>query len=281
MRLAIISDVHANLEALHATLHDISTRAVDGIVCLGDIVGYNANPAECIALLRNHGALCVAGNHDRAVCGQITTDGFGVLATRAVLWTLGKLGPDAMSFLAELPLKAVIADRLIAVHGALHPETGCEMVRLDNDDQRRASFDALVKHPSKARMCAFGHTHLLGIFELRGSMVRSLAGDEIPLSENGYYLVNPGSVGQPRISDPRATYLILDTARWIITIVRVEYDRSVSLAKARRAGLRPPLSFLPAPVRAMMRRGVSALGLYDVVKKGWIAGSHGRITNNH
>src|SRR5262245_43284381 len=122
MRMAIISDVHSNLEALRATLDDISTQGTERILCLGDIVGYNTDPAECIALLQEYGAVCVAGNHDRAACGQIPTDDFGFVGTRAILWTRRQLGPEALSFLAGLPLKAEIGDEVIAVHGALHPE---------------------------------------------------------------------------------------------------------------------------------------------------------------
>src|SRR5262245_45722156 len=130
MKLAIISDVHANLEALHATLQEISARAVDRIVCLGDIVGYNTNPAECIALIRKHDALCVAGNHDRAVTGQCATDGFGHTAIRAVKWTRPRLGPDALAYLAARPLTASTPNHLVAVHGALHPDPGQEIVPL-------------------------------------------------------------------------------------------------------------------------------------------------------
>src|SRR5215471_7515284 len=100
MKLAIISDIHANMEALRATLQHVSAQTVERIVCLGDIVGYNANPAECISLLRASDVLCIAGNHDRAVTGQITTEGFSHAAARAVSWTRQRLGSDAIKFLA-------------------------------------------------------------------------------------------------------------------------------------------------------------------------------------
>ncbi|MCP9234046.1 metallophosphatase family protein [Mesorhizobium sp. LMG 17147] len=274
MRLAIISDVHSNLEALQATLDDISAQAADRIICLGDIVGYNTDPAECIALLQKKGVACVAGNHDRAVCEQITTDDFGFVGARAILWTRRRLGSEAVSFLAGLPLKAEISDELIAVHGALHPEKGCETVRLDDDERRRQSFEALMKHPSGIRICAFGHTHRLGVFEWQDSVPRQLHGDEINLKEGAFYLVNPGSVGESRTSDPRATYLVLDTARQAIEVKRVSYDWSVPLAKKRRAGLMPPLATLPQPLRAALRRYLVVLGLYDAVRK-WQVSSLG------
>src|SRR4029453_18067663 len=154
MKLAIISDIHANLEALQATLQDISAQAVDRIVCLGDIVGYNANPAACISLLRESDVLCIAGNHDRAVTGHITTDGFSHAAARAVAWTRGQLSADAIAFLGGLPLKLRIDNHLVMVHGALHPQFGCEQVRLVNDDLRRLSFEPSAPDPSGALFCA-------------------------------------------------------------------------------------------------------------------------------
>lgn len=146
--IAVISDIHANLEALEAVLAEIRRERIGTIVCLGDIVGYNADPSECIRRLRNAEAVCIAGNHDRAVTGQITTEGFNPLAARAVDWTRDRLTPDELNWLAALPLKTVIDDRLVAVHGALHPDMGCELVRLNTDEKRLLSFQALAAHPS-------------------------------------------------------------------------------------------------------------------------------------
>ncbi|MGO4573224.1 metallophosphoesterase family protein [Microvirga sp. 2TAF3] len=254
MRAAIISDVHANLEALQSTLRDISTRNVDRIVCLGDIVGYNANPAECIELLQGINALCVAGNHDRAVTGQITTEGFNETAAKAVHWTRRRLGDEACRYLAELPVQASLSNRLVAVHGALHPKEGNETVRLDNDERRRLSFEALVAHPSGARVCAFGHTHQLGIFELRNGFVRKLTDDHISLQEDGWYLINPGTVGQPRTTDLRATYLVHDSTHNTVTTHRVDYDATIPFAKTRRARLVPIWSSLPEPAQVSLKR---------------------------
>jgi predicted phosphodiesterase len=269
MKFAIISDIHANLEALRATLQHISERPVDRVVCLGDIVGYNTNPAECVALLRQVDPLCVAGSHERATCGQITTYGFGDVAARAIAWTRGRLGSDTLEFLAGLPLQLSIQDHLVAVHGALHPDTGCELVRLDNDDRRRLSFNALAAHPSRARVCAFGHTHHLGIFELRDGVVRARTGDEIALHDDAYYLINPGTVGQPRVADRRATYLVLDVARQVVTAHRVKYDFSVPVAKTREAGLLPRFSSLPMPVRDSLKRAARSIGVYGHLRSAY------------
>src|SRR5215211_7505063 len=208
MKLAIVSDIHANLEALRAVSAEISAHAVDRIVCLGDIVGYNTDPAECIAVIRQLDAICIAGNHDRAVTGQITTDGL-----------------------------------------------------------RRQSFAALAHHASRARICAFGHTHRLGIFEFEDGVMRQCSGDQVPLRADAYYLINPGSVGQPRTADRRASFLILDTTRRVVTVHRVSYDAAAALAKTRRAGLMPAFSFLPRPLRNSLRWAVRAVGLSEVVKR--------------
>jgi len=270
MKLAIISDIHANLEALQATLQQISAQTVDRIVCLGDIVGYNANPAECISLLQEFEVVCIAGNHDRAVTGHITTEGFSHAAARAVAWTRGQLDADAIAFLAGLPLKLRIDKHLVAVHGALHPEIGCELVRLTSDELRRLSFKALAVDPSGSHVCAFGNTHRLGIFEFRDDEVRARAGDEVFLREDAYYLVNPGTVGRPRTADSRATYFLFDVARQVISVQRVAYDASASRAKSRGAGLLDRSSFLPAGIRTSLKWGAQALGVYDRMKRaGW------------
>lgn len=261
MKLALISEVHANLEALRSTLDDIALQSPDHIVCLGDIVGYNTHPHECIRLLREAGALCVAGNHDRAVCGQITTETFSNTATRAVAWTRKHLTSDDFTFLAGLPLKAVVEAGLIAVHGALHPDIGCETVRLDNDERRALSFAALVAHPSGARICAFGHTHEIAIYELRNGRTVLRPEQEVRLRDDAYYLINPGTVGAPRGTDRRATYMMLDLARRTLTIHRVAYDESVPFAATRKAGLAPRLWFLPTPLRAALVSGWHAVRL--------------------
>jgi predicted phosphodiesterase len=265
MRLAIISDIHANLEALQATLRRIGADRIDRIVCLGDIVGYNADPAACVDEIRRSGALCVAGNHDRAACGQITTDGFSPTAARAIAWTRSRLAADAVDFLAGLPLTRCIDGSLVAVHGALHPDTGQELVRLDNEERRKASSEALLSHSSGARVCAFGHTHVLGVYAYRRGLPQSTDAEEVALRDDAVYLINPGSVGQPRTAEWRATYLVLDTARQNVSVRRVEYDVQSAFAKTRAAGLMPRAAVLPS-VRAGLRWGARAAGLHNFLK---------------
>lgn len=272
MRIAIVSDIHANLEALQAVLAVIAEEGVDRLVCLGDIVGYNTDPAGCVALLREAGALCVAGNHDRAVTRQIGTDGFSARAIRAVSWTRRRLAPDVAAWLSALPLKATVENHLVAVHGALHPDTGCELVRLDSDEKRRLSVEALIAHPSGARVCAYGHTHRLCVHEYRDGAIRahdlSQGAGELALRPGSHYLVNPGTVGEPRTAERRATFLLLDTERQVLSVRRVAYDESVPFAKTRLAGIRPRrLAGLPGPWRAAIKTGLRRVGLYEALLK--------------
>jgi len=267
MRIALISDIHANAEALGAVLVRIAVEDVDRIVCLGDIVGYNTDVAACIALLRRAGALCIAGNHDRAAIDAIGTEGFSGPATRAIGWTRKRLDPDSRAFLSGLPLKATVGDALVMVHGALHPDHGCELVRLDDDAKRTLSFDALADHPSGARICAFGHTHRPGVWERCGGVTRRLEGDSVPLRRNALYLVNPGTVGEPRGTDSRASFVILDSGSNRVAFHRVAYDRRVTLTKTRQAGLACRFAGIPAPVRMRMIGVLRGLGLYEWLKR--------------
>ena len=244
MRLALISDVHANLEALEATLADIAAHSVDRIVCLGDIVGYNTKPAECIALIRAPRFLCIAGNHDLAVCGRITTRKFR--AAGSARRRLDPAAPDAptnLAFLRGLPLKADIGGQVIAVHGALHPETGCESVRLDNDERRMLSFEALMAHPSGARICAFGHTHRAGVYELRNGAAVDAAGSGHSAARRRLLPDQSRHGRRAALRERRATYMILDLERRTVTMRYVDYDASAVLARqggeAARLACRP------------------------------------------
>ncbi|MGA1858164.1 metallophosphoesterase family protein [Azospirillum sp. 11R-A] len=275
MKIALISDIHANLEALQATLDAIRAEGAERIVCLGDIVGYNTDFAACIALLRQSGAVCIAGNHDRAVAGLIGTDGFSGPAARAVAWTVARLDEDSRAFLTGLPLTADVDGTLVAVHGALHPEVGKELVRLDDDGKRALSLRALAAHPSVARICAFGHTHRAGLWEWRDGAVHAVALDGglndravlgAELRADGLYLLNPGTVGEPRGADARACFACYDTAARRVTLHRVAYARRAALAKTRRAGLAPRFAAVPAPVRMKLIEILRLLGVYEWLK---------------
>jgi len=250
MRIALISDIHASIEALRATLLDVAAMRVRRILCLGDVVGYHADPGACIALLRDAGAQCIAGNHDRAVAGLRGTEGFSADAARAVAWTRERLDDGALAWLAALPMELCIEGRLLAVHGAPTEAGPCDMTRLDDPARRRAAFLALEQHQCGARLCAYGHTHILGVHAWDGRAERALPGESVTLEPGALHLINPGAVGQPRGAEQRATWMILDLARLTVDLRRVAYDRDQTLAKARAAGLVAPASRL----RAVLRR---------------------------
>lgn len=267
MKLALISDIHANLDALQATLADIAVRGVDRIVCLGDVVGYNTQPSACIALIRRADAICVAGNHDLAACGRIATRDFSATAARAVAWTQQRLSRQDLVFLSGLPLKAAIEGRLIAVHGALHPAADCATIRLDNDERRMQSFQALIADPSGARICAFGHTHHAGIYEFRNNRAALRPEQNFRLQDDAYYLINPGTVGQPRERDRSASYMVVDLTARSVTLHRVAYDAAATRAATRRAGLAPAFAFVPAPVRGGIAASLRALRIDRPVRQ--------------
>lgn len=258
MRIALISDIHANLEALRATLLDVALLRVRRILCLGDIVGYHADPGACIALLRDAGATCIAGNHDRAVAGLRGTEGFSADAAHAVAWTRARLDEGDRAWLADLPSEHCIDGALLAVHGAPTLAGGCDMTRLDDPARRRAAFRVLARHPCRARICAVGHTHILGVHAWDGTVERTLSGDTVALAPDALHILNPGAVGQPRDAEWRATWMLLDLACRTVTIRRVAYDRDSALAKARLAGLIPPRSRLRAALRRVRRLGQRA-----------------------
>jgi len=268
MRIALLSDVHANVEALLAVRHDLAGKAADRILCLGDIVGYNANPAECLEVLAEMGALCIAGNHDLAVTGRITTEGFTATASRAVAWTRAQLSPAQVAALAALPTELRLGD-VLAVHGALRPDgTGCTTTRLADELAQRACLAALAASGGGARICAFGHTHHAALVILREGRLAVQETATASLAPGALHLVNPGSVGQPRTADRRAAYAVLDTARRTVALYRVPYDDAAAQRKTRAAGLAAGAGVpLPAPLRAALAQGLRATGLYEAARR--------------
>jgi predicted phosphodiesterase len=266
MRVALISDIHANVPALRAVLDAIAAQKADRIVCLGDVAGYHTQPGACVRLLQQVGALCVAGNHDRAVIGAMEMQGFSPHAQRAVAWTQARLDDATRDFLAALPLKRAIEDTLVAVHGALHPDVGCEWVRLDDDAKRALSFDALAAHPCGAQVCAFGHTHRPGVWERSAGAIRFVGCDTVTLVSGALYLVNPGSVGESRDDDRRASFALFDSQAGSIAFHRVVYDRSWVMAQTREAGLIAPqrLPWLNEDRRTRLKATLRRWRVYDV-----------------
>jgi predicted phosphodiesterase len=254
LRYAVVSDVHASLEALRAVLDAARDEGARRVVCAGDLVGYHADPDESIELLRRHDALSIAGNHDRVAAGLAEPEGFGAAARRAIAWTRGRLSPEGRAYLARLPISLTVDRGFLLFHGALHPVPNVEL-HLSNDARIARSIQALQRGPWGVRLAFFGHTHRGAVHEARGRAWRSLEGPMIELVAGRYYLVNPGSVGQPRDGDPRASFLVYDDEAETLRFHRVPFDRSACLAKAEREGLLPrptgPLALLSALTRRL------------------------------
>lgn len=224
MLLRVLSDIHSNIQALEAVLADPPGREADATVCLGDIVGYGADPSSCVDAVRDGGWLTVAGNHDSGVTGGTGLDWFNPMAAVVIRWTRDRLDPARHSFLSALPLTAV-SDRFLLCHSyPPDPE----------------SFD-YVTHPAQARECCrrfpgrvmlTGHTHTPMLWTCRGGMDPSGHG---VLPETCVFTA--GSVGQPRDGDPRAAYALLDTDTMGFRHMRVGYDTEAAAAAIRAAGL--------------------------------------------
>jgi len=222
MRIMILSDVHANLAALEAVLRHANAHGTpDAFWCLGDSVGYGPQPAECVARLKELGALWVAGNHERAATGAIGTEEFNPDAAAAAIWTKGRLSDGARAFLDTLPETTEDGDFTL-VHGTLRwpiwEYLYSHEVALDHLTLQRTPFSLV------------GHTHVpLLVMEDGASpqgceLYRLDDGDEVKLKREGKLVINPGSVGQPRDGDPRAAYAVYDTEGESVVLRRVEYD---------------------------------------------------------
>lgn len=236
MKYAVIADVHANVEALRAVLDDIARERADRIVCLGDFVGYNASPNECVELSRSRGVRAIAGNHDRAAIGEKDTARFGPRARRAIEWTKAELVGEHRDYLAALPSSDLIDGRFFVVHGALHPEPNDDL-HLSNEARVRRSISELATGRFGSNVCFFGHNHRAAVYEYRKENLRRIGGRETTLVPDAHYLVNPGSVGQPRDGDWRAAYALFDPDRGKLELRRVAYDARSNELRSLAHGL--------------------------------------------
>ena len=236
MRIAIVSDVHANLAALEAVLrHAEADGPIDGVWCLGDTVGYGPQPSQCVARLREAGAVAVAGNHDRAATGKMGTEEFNPDAATAALWTRDHLAEDAAAHLDGLPEVARPSEEFTLVHGTLRWPLW----------EYLSSYEAARAHLERQEtpFSLVGHTHvpmLVGEgaeFEHGCEMDYLEDGQSVPLTEERRLVVNAGGVGQPRDGDPRAAYALFDAEARKVTIHRVEYDIKATQALMEAAGL--------------------------------------------
>jgi len=234
MRIAVIADIHANYEAFEAVLDRIEALRVNKIVCLGDIVGYGANPNECVDLVRDRKIKSVMGNHDACAAGLEEPDGFNPLARSALFWTRENLKEEKGLFLMTLPRELRVIDFHL-FHGSM-----CNLNRyiLGKSDAIE-NFLLLSKLPGDSVNGFFGHTHVRTVFSIGKAGVETEEALELSLSPDKRYLINPGSVGQPRDGDPRATFLVYDENERRVTFHRVEYDVKACQKKILSAGLPP------------------------------------------
>ena len=233
MRFAIFSDIHANLEALEAVLADAHQRKCTHFVCLGDVVGYNANPHECLERVRELDCPTVKGNHDeQASISRFPTD-FNQLAERAIKWTRDKLTEKDKQWLRDLPFQKQVRDFAI-VHATL--DTPEQWGYVFNNLDAAASFT--YQHTT---VCFFGHTHVPMVF-IRDEGVRREKIEHIRVEPTKKYFINMGSVGQPRDGNWRAAYCTYDIENNLVEQLRVKYDLAVAQKKIIKAGLPRPLA---------------------------------------
>ncbi|TAK99244.1 MAG: metallophosphoesterase [Verrucomicrobia bacterium] len=233
MKYAIFADIHANLEALHAVLVDAKSQGCTRYACLGDIVGYNADPKECLDIVRGMEMPCVKGNYDEYCSSDVALDGFNPKAAEAVEWTRQQLTEEDRRWLRELPLVAEV-DGFTIVHAMLDAPARWGYV-----------FDKLAAATSfnhqSTPICFFGHTHVPVAF-VRDSMVRGGTYSKFKIEAGKQYFVNPGAVGQPRDGNSKAAYVVYDRNQQTVELRRVDYDIPGAEGKIKAAGLPPRLA---------------------------------------
>jgi diadenosine tetraphosphatase ApaH/serine/threonine PP2A family protein phosphatase len=235
-KIAIVSDVHGNLPAFRAVTEDIESEDVDETWCLGDLVGYGAQPDECVALARETCALTLAGNHDLVVIDRLPIAEFSSAAAAAAEWTRGHASEETLEFLRGL--EPLDTGKAIGLFHASPRDPIWEYVL--SSWQAEECIEEM-----EARVGAVGHSHVALFFHVNGSDevkgAQVPGGTELDISE-GRWLINPGGVGQPRDGDPRAAWLLLDTDNWTAAWRRVEYPIDEAAAAIEAAGLPPVLA---------------------------------------
>jgi len=225
MRYLVLADVHSNLEALEACIEDAQKHDYGRILCLGDIVGYNANPNECIELLRKNEAICLMGNHDAACAGKLSYDWFNPFARQCIEWTIKELSGKNKRFLASLPV-FFSCKWLFAVHGTPNNPIEEYMDEKKAMAAMRTVFENVV-------LCA--HNHVPFKVEQNAKLVPLPGNKKIKLNKR--IVVSMPAVGQPRDFDPRAGYGILDFEKKTLQIIRISYDLEKAASKVKSAGL--------------------------------------------
>jgi len=228
MRIALFGDIHANLEALEAVLQDASKQGCTDHVCMGDIVGYNADPFACLEIIRTNNWPVVKGNHDEDASGDHCLDTMNPVAASALAWTRQQLNEDQRTWLRNIRMVRQVEDFTV-VHSTLDQPQSWNYVTNKFDAMSNFSYQF-------TNLCFHGHTHVPRIF-IRDSRVAEVEGDSIVIESGMKYFINTGSVGQPRDGDWRACYAIYDIPTATVSFRRVEYDLATTQQKIRAAGL--------------------------------------------
>jgi predicted phosphodiesterase len=228
MRTAIFGDIHANLEALQAVMADAKLQGVTDYVCLGDVVGYNADPIACLNIIRDMKCPTVKGNHDADASENHSLETMNPIAAFALQWTREQLDDDQRLWLKQLRMVRQVADYTI-VHSTLDQPVNWNYVT--------NRFDAMSNFAYQfTQLCFHGHTHVPKVY-VKTDKVREVTPDSVKIEPNAKYFINAGSVGQPRDGDPRACYAIYDSENKMIFFRRIDYDMATTQEKILNAGL--------------------------------------------
>ena len=228
MRTALFGDIHANLEALEAVLADAATQGVSDYVCLGDVVGYNADPVACLNIVRDMGCPTGKGNPEQDASDDNSLENMNPVAAIALKWTRDQLDEDQRLWLKRLRMVRQVSDYTI-VHSTLDQPVNWNYVT--NRFDAMSNFSYQFTH-----LCFHGHTHVPRVY-MKSDKVREIPADSVAIEPGAKYFINIGSVGQPRDGDPRASYAIYDHENKLVVFRRVNYDIAKTQGKIIAAGL--------------------------------------------
>ena len=233
MRIALFGDIHANLEALDAVLEDAAQQEVTDFVCMGDIVGYNADPSACLEKVRAMDCPTVKGNHDEDASGSHSLDSMNPVAAAALEWTRQQLSAEQRQWLSRLRMVRQVSDFTV-VHSTLDQPSHWNYVTNRFDAMSNFSYQF-------TQLCFHGHTHVPRVY-VKSDRVQEVPADSVAIEAGAKYFINVGSVGQPRDGDWRASYAIYDIEHKLVVFRRVEYDLATTQQKILAAGLPPMLA---------------------------------------
>lgn len=225
MRYAVISDIHGNLEALKAVLNDIELHGIDIVICLGDIVGYYPDPELCVELIKEHTTYSVAGNHDYAAINLINTDNFTYYAFEAMEWTKARLSEESKKYLASLPL-TIKMDKMFFTHSSPANPSEYTYIFPNSEHAILQAFSSMVY-----KINFIGHAHWPFIMSQENLDIINCFENDVEIQDNRYYLINVGSVGQPRNLNTKSSYAIFDNDEMLISLKSVKYDYTITQKK--------------------------------------------------